>query len=132
MVVPWKVSYDKHREHIKKKNKKQKKKTKKTQRYQFNISQRYIQAHIVKTMIFPVAMYGCESWTRGKFEHRRIDGFECWCWKNCLRIPSTSKRTNQSVLKKINLGYLLEALMLKLKLQYFGHLMRKADRFEKS
>ena len=129
MVVPWKVSYDKHREHMKKE--KTNKQTKK-QRYQFNISQRYIQAHIVKTMIFPVVMYGCESWTIGKFERRRIDAFECWRWKKCLRVPSTSKRTNQSVLKKINLAYLLEGLMLNLKLQYFGHLMRKADPFEKT
>ena len=78
---------------------------------------------LVKAMVFPVVMYGCESWTVKKAEHRRIDGFELWCWRRLLRVPWTARRSNQSVLKEIGPEYLLEALMLKLKLQYFGHLM---------
>ena len=83
-------------------------------------------------MVFPVVMYGCESWTIRKTEHRRIDAFELWCWRRLLRVPWTARRSNQSVLKEISPGYSLEGLMLKLKLQYFGHLMRRADSFEKT
>ena len=79
--------------------------------------------HIVKAMVFPVVMYGCESWTIKKAEHRRIDAFELWCWRRLLRVHWTAKRSNQSILKEINPEYSLEGLMLKLKLQYFGHLM---------
>ena len=79
--------------------------------------------HLVKAMVFPVAMYGCESWTVKKAEHRRIDAFELWCWSRLLRVPWTARRSNQSILKKISPGCSLEGLMLKLKLQYFGHLM---------
>ena len=79
--------------------------------------------HLVKAMVFPVAMYGCESWTLKKAEHLRIDAFELWCWKKLLRVPWTAGRSNQSILKEISPGYSLEGLMLKLKLQYFGHLM---------
>ena len=83
-------------------------------------------------MVFPVVMYGCESWTIKKAEHRRIDAFELWCWRRLLRVPWTARRSNQSILKEINPGCSLEGLMLKLKLQYFGHLMRRADSFEKT
>ena len=79
--------------------------------------------HLVKAMVFPVAMYGCESWTVKKAEHRRIDAFELWCWRRLLRVPWTARRSNQSILKEISPGCSLEGLMLKLKLQYFGHLM---------
>ena len=82
-------------------------------------------------MVFPVVMYGCESWTVKKAECQRIDAFELWCWRRLLRVPWTARRSNQSILKKINPEYLLEGLMLKLKLQYFGHLMRRVDSLEK-
>ena len=88
-------------------------------------------AHIVKAIIFPAVMYGCECWTIKKAEHRRIDAFELRCWRRLLRVPSTAERSNQSILKEINPEYSLEGLMLKLKLQYFGHLMQKADSLEK-
>ena len=88
--------------------------------------------HLVKAMVFPVVMYGCESWTIKKAEHRRIDGFELWCWRRLLRVPWTARRSNQSILKDISSGRSLEGLMLKLKLQYFGHLMRRTDSFEKT
>ena len=88
--------------------------------------------HLVKAMVFPVVMYGCESWTIKKAERRRIDVFELWCWRRLLRIPWTARRSNQSILKEISPKYSLEGLMLKLKLQYFGHLMRRADSFEKT
>ena len=88
--------------------------------------------HLVKAMGFPVAMYGCESWTVKKAEHRRIDGFELWCWRRLLRVPWTARRSNQSILKEINPGLSLEGMMLKLKLQYFGHLMRRVDSLEKT
>ena len=78
---------------------------------------------LVKAMVFPVVMYGCESWTIKKAEHRGIDAFELWCWRRLLRVPRTARRPNQSILKEINPEYSLEGLMLKLKLQYFGHLM---------
>ena len=89
-------------------------------------------AHTVKAMIFPVVMYGCESWTIKKAEHIRIDAFELWCWRRLLRVPWTARRSNLSILKEINPEYSLEGLMLKLKLQYFGHLMRRADSLEKT
>ena len=83
--------------------------------------------HLVKAMVFPVVMYGCESWTVKKAEHRRTDAFELWCWRRLLRVPWTARRSNQSILKAISPGCSLEGRMLKLKLQYFGHLMRRAD-----
>ena len=83
-------------------------------------------------MVFPVVMYGCESWTIKKAEHQRIDAFELWCWRRLLRVPWTARRSNQSILKEISPGCSLEGLMLKLKLQYFGHLMKRADSFEKT
>ena len=83
-------------------------------------------------MVFPVVMYGCKSWTIKKVEHRRNDAFKLWCWRRLLRVPWTAKRSNQSILKEINPEYLLEGLMLKLKLQYFGHLMRRTDSLEKT
>ena len=88
--------------------------------------------HLVKAMVFPVVMYGCESWTIKKAEHQRIDGFELWCWRRFLRVPWTARKSNQSILKEISPDYSLEGLMLKLKLQYFGHLVQKADSFEKT
>ena len=87
---------------------------------------------LVKAMVFPVVMYGCESWTIKKAEHRRIGAFELWCWRRLLRVPWTARRSNQSILKDISPGCSLEGLMLKLKLQYFGHLMWRADSFEKT
>ena len=88
--------------------------------------------HPVKAMVFPVVMYGCESWTVKKAECRRIDTFELWCWRRFLQVPWTARRSNQSILKEISPGYSLEGLMLKLKLQYFGHLMQRADSLEKT
>ena len=90
--------------------------------------------HLVKAMVFPVVMYGCESWTVKKAEHQRVDAFELWCWKRLLRVPWTAKRSNQSILKEISPKHSLEGLMLmlKLKLQYFGHLMQRTDSFEKT
>ena len=87
---------------------------------------------LVKAMVFPVVMYGCESWTIKKAEHRRIDAFELWCWRILLRVPWTARRSNPSILKEISPEWSLEGLMLKLKLQYFGHLIRRADSFEKT
>ena len=87
---------------------------------------------LFKAMVLPVVMYGCESWTIKKAEHRRIDAFELWCWSRLLRVPWTTRKSNQSILKEISPGCSLEGLMLKLKLQYFGHLMRRADSFEKT
>ena len=86
---------------------------------------------LVKAMVFPVVMYGCESWTVKKSECQRIDAFELWCWRRLLRVPWTARRSNQSILKEISPGCLLEGLMLKLKLQYFGHLMQRVDLLEK-
>ena len=91
-----------------------------------------VKVRLVKAMIFPVVMYGCESWTVKKAECRRIDAFELWCWRRLLRVPWTAKRSNQSILKEISAGCSLEGLMLKLKLRYFGHLMRIADSLEKT
>ena len=88
--------------------------------------------HLVKAMVFPVVMYGCESWTVKKAECRRIDAFKLWCWRRLLRVPWTARRSNQSILKEIIPGYSLEGLMLKLILQYFGYLMQRADSFEKT
>ena len=88
--------------------------------------------HLVKAMVFPVVMYGCESWTIKKAKHRRIYAFELWCWRRLLRIPWTSRRANQSILEEISPEYSLEGLMLKLKLQYFGQLMQRANSFEKT
>ena len=87
---------------------------------------------LVKAMVFPVVMYGCESWTIKKTEHRRIDAFELWCWRRLLRVPWTARRPNQSILKEISAGCSLEGLMWKLKLQYFGHLMCRVDLLEKT
>ena len=88
--------------------------------------------HLVKAMVFLVVMYVCESWTIEKAEHQRIDAFELWCWRRLLRIPWTAKRSNQSILEEISPGCSLEGMMLKLKLQYFGHLMRRVDSLEKT
>ena len=87
---------------------------------------------LVKAMVFPVVMYGCESWTVKKAERQRIDAFELWCWRRLLRVPWTARRSNQSILKEISRGISLEVMMLKLKLEYFGHLMRKVDSLEKT
>ena len=87
---------------------------------------------LIKALVFLVVMYGCESWTIKKAEHSRIDAFELWCWRKLLRVPWTTRRSNQPILKEISPGCSLEGLMLKLKLQYFGHLMRRADSFEKT
>ena len=88
--------------------------------------------HLVKAMVFPMVMYGCESWTVKKAEHRRIDAFELWCWRRLLRVPWTARSSNQSILKKISPGCSLKGLMLKVKLQYFGNLMRRVGSFEKT
>ena len=115
MLTPWKESYDQLRQHIKK------------QRHYFANKVR-----LVKAMVFPVVMYGCESWTVKKAERQRIDAFELWCWRRLLRVPWTGRRSNQSILKEISPGCSLVGLMLKLKLQYFGHLMLRADLLEKT
>ena len=88
--------------------------------------------HLVKAMVFPVIMYGCESWTIKKAEHRRLDAFALWCWRRLLRVPWTASRSNQSFINELSPEYSLEGLMLKLKLQYFGHLMRRTDSLEKT
>ena len=88
--------------------------------------------HLVKAMAFPVVMYGCENWTIKKTEHQRINAFELWCWRRLLRVPGTARRSSQSILKEISPKYSLEGLMLKLKLQYFGHLMQRIDSLEKT
>ena len=115
MLASWKKSYDKSRQHIKK------------QRHHFANK-----GPIVKSMVFPVVMYGCESWTIKKSEHQRIDAFELWCWRRLLRVPWTERRSNKSILKEISPEYPLEGLMLKLKLQNFGHLMQRTDSLEKT
>ena len=115
MLAPWKKSYDQPREHIKK------------QRHYF-----VKRSPIVKALVFPVVMYGCESWTIKKAECRRMDAFELWCWRRLLRVLWIAMRSNQSILKEISPEYSLERLMLKLKVQYFGHLMRRADSLEKT
>ena len=88
--------------------------------------------HLVKAMVFPVVMYACESWTVKKAEHQRTDAFELWCWKRLLRVPWTAKRSNQFIMKEVSPGCSLEEMMLKLKLQYFGYLMRRVDSLEKT
>jgi len=88
--------------------------------------------HLVKAMVFPLVMYGCESWTVKKAERRRIDAFKLWCWRRLLRVPWTARRSNQSILKEISPGISLEGMMLKLKLQYFGHLIQRVDSLEKT
>ena len=105
-LAPWKKSYHQPRQHVKK------------QRHYFANK-----VHLIKAMVFPVVMYGCESWTTKKAERQRINVFELWCWKRLLRVPWAARRSNQSILKEIGCEYSLEGLMLKLKLQYFGHLM---------
>ena len=115
MLTPWKKSYDQPRQHIKK------------QRCYFANKHLSCQSYG-----FPVVMYGCESWTVKKAECRRIDVFEVWCWRRLLRVPWTARRSNQSILNEISPGRSLEGLVLKLKLQYFGHLMRRADSLEKT
>ena len=112
--APWKKSYDQPRQHIKK------------QRHYF-ADKIIVKVHIVKGMVFPVVMYGCESSTIKKAKHQRIDAFELWCWRRLLRVPWTGRRSNQSILKEISPEYSLEGLMLKLKLQYCGHLMQRTD-----
>ena len=115
MLTPWKESYDQPRQHIQK------------QRHYFANK-----VHLVKAMVLPVVMYGYESWTVKKAERRRIDAFELWCWRRLLRVPWTARTSNQSILKEISPGCSLEGLMLKLELQYFGHLIWRADSFEKT
>ena len=113
MLAPWKKNYDQIRHHIKK------------QRHYFANK-----VHLVKATVFLVVMYGCESWTIKKAEHQRIDAFELWCWRRLLRVPWTARRFNQSVIKEIISEYSLEGLMLKLKLQCFGHLIQRTDSLE--
>ena len=115
MLTPWKESYDQPRQHIEK------------QKHYFAKMVR-----LVKAMVFPVVMYGCESWTIKKAECQRLDAFELWCWRRLLRVPWTARRSSQSILKEISPGCSLEGLMLKLKLQYSVHVMRRADSFEKT
>ena len=115
MLTPWKESYDQPRQHIKKQT--------------LLCQQRSVW---IKAMVFPVVMYGCQSWTMKKAESRKIDAFELWCWRRLLRVPWTARRSNQLILKEVSPGCSLEGLMLKLKLQYFGHLMRRVDSLEKT
>ena len=115
MLTNWKESYDQPRQHIKK------------QRHSLSTK-----IHLVKAMVFPVVMYGCEHWTVKKAEHRRIDALELWCWRRLSRVPWTPRKSNQPILKEISPGCSLEGLMLKLKLQYFGHLMWRVDSLEKT
>ena len=98
----------------------------------FRVSNLPTKVRLVKAMVFPVVMYGCESWTVKKAERQRIDAFELWCWRRLLRVPWTARRSNQSVLKEMSPGISLEGMMLKLKLQYFGHLMQRVDSLEKT
>ena len=115
MIVPWKKSYDQLRQHIKSRD-----------------IALPTKVHLIKALVFPVVMYRSESWTIKKTEHQRIDAFGLWCWRRLLRVPWTARRSNQSILKEISPEYSLEELMLKLKLQYFGHLMQRTDSFEKT
>ena len=114
-LAPWKKSYDKPRQHI-----------------LLDSITLPTNIHLVKGMVFPIVMYGCKSWIIKKAECWRIDGFELWCWRRLLRVPWIARRSNQSILKKISPEYSLEGLMLKLKLQYFGHLIQRTDLFEKT
>ena len=115
MLAPWKKSHDQARQHI-------------------NNQRHYLPAkvHLVKAVVFPVVMYGCRSWTIKKAECRRTDAFELWCWRRLLRVPWTASGSNQSILKEISPEYSLARLMMKLKLQYFGHLMQRTDSLEKT
>ena len=115
MLAAWKKSYDQPRQHTKSRD--------------ITLPAKI---HLVKAMLFPVVMYGCESWTIKKGENQRIDAFELWCWRRLLRVPWTAWRSNQSILKKVSPKYSLEDLRLKLKLQYFGHLLRRTDSLEKT
>ena len=115
MLTPWKESYNQPRQHIKSRD--------------ITLPTK---VHLVKSMVFLVVMYGCESWTVKKAEHRRIGAFELWCWRRLLRVPWTSRRSNQSILKEISPECSFRGLILKLNLQYFGHLMRRADSLEKT
>ena len=115
MLAPWKKSYDKPRQHIKIRN--------------ITLLTKF---HVVRAMVFPVVLYGCESWTMRKADHWRIDAFQLSCWRRVLRVPWAAGRSNQSILKEINHEYSLEGLMLKLKLQYFDHLMWRTDSLEKT
>ena len=115
MLAPWKKRYDQPRQHIKK-----------------EAHTLLTKVYLVKAMVCPIVMYRCESWTIKKAEHWRIDAFELLCWKRLLRVPWTSRRSNQSILKEISPEYSLEGVMLKLKLQYFGHLMWRTDSLEKT
>ena len=115
MLAPWKKSYDPPRQHIK-----------------IRDITFLTKVHLVKAMFFPVVMYGCESWTTKKAECWRLDAFELWCWRRLLRVIWTARRSNKSILKEISTEYSLEGLMLKLKLQYFGHLMWRTDSLEKT
>ena len=115
MLTPWKESYDQLYSILKSRD-----------------TALSTKVHLIKAMVFPVVMYGCESWTVNKAECRRIDAFELWCWRRLLRVPWTARRSNKSILKEISPGCSLEGLMLKLKLQNFGHLMRRADSLEKT
>ena len=115
MLVPWKKSYDQLRQHIKSRN--------------ITLP---TEVCLVKAMVFPVVMYGCDSWTIKKAECQRIDAFELWCWRRLWRVPWTARRSNQSILKEFSPEYSLEGPMLKLKLQYFGHLMQRTDPLEKT
>ena len=115
MLTPWKESYDQPRQHIKNRD-----------------ITCPTKVHLVKAMVFPVVMYGCESWTVKKAECRRVDAFELWCWRRLLRVPWSARRSNQSILKEISPGISLEGMMLKVTLQYFGHLMRRVDSLEKT
>ena len=115
MLAPWKKNYDQPTQHIKK------------QRYYL-----LTKVHLIKAVVFPVVMYGCESWPIKKVEHQRIDAFELWCWRKLFRVPWTARRSNQSILKEISPGCSLVGLILNMKLQYFGHLMRRTDSFEKT
>ena len=115
MLALWKKSYEQPRQHIKKRD--------------IPLSTK---VHLVKAIVFSVVMYGCESWTIKKADHQRIDGFELWCWRRILRVSWTARRSNQSILKEVSPDYSLEGLMLKLKLQYCGHLMQRTDSLEKT
>ena len=115
MLAPWKKSYDQPRQRIKTRD-----------------MTLPTKVHLVKAMVFPVVMYACESWTLKKAEDQRIDAFELWCWRRFLRVPWTARLSNQFILKEIRPEYSLEGLMLKLKLQYFGHLMQRTDSLEKT
>ena len=115
MFAPWKKIYEKPRQHIKNRD--------------ITLPTK---VHLVKAMFYLVVMYGCENWTIKKAEYQRIDAFELWCWRRLLRVPCTARRSNQSILKEISPGCSLEGLMLKLKLQYYGHMMQRADSLEKT